>query len=144
MVSQWATEVRRFCRNVPVILVGNKTDLRNDQGLFQELARLGQIPVTSDHGRQVNSNQDRQTSSHHQEAQFQLTRLPRQYTLKPMWSVPPRHKTGSVGCSKLQPKPRSRGGETSSIPSSQSASYCNTVGRLVRSIFADFYLQNGL
>jgi Ras family protein A len=29
--TQWATEVAHFCRGVPIILVGNKSDLRGQQ-----------------------------------------------------------------------------------------------------------------
>jgi len=42
----WAAEVKHFCRGVPVILVGNKTDLRTDDKVVQELATLGQAPIT--------------------------------------------------------------------------------------------------
>jgi len=42
----WATEVRHFCRGVPIVLVGNKTDLRENQEVLEELAAMGQAPVT--------------------------------------------------------------------------------------------------
>jgi Ras family protein A len=29
--SQWAKEVAHFCRGVPIVLVGNKSDLRGEQ-----------------------------------------------------------------------------------------------------------------
>ncbi len=35
--SQWSSEVRHFCRGVPVILVANKTDLRDDPKVRQRL-----------------------------------------------------------------------------------------------------------
>ena len=54
MVTLWAAEVRHFCRGVPVILVGNKTDLRDDPELLQTLARLEQVPVTSEQVKQYN------------------------------------------------------------------------------------------
>ena len=46
--SQWAGEVKHFCRGVPIVLVGNKADLRQDPELLKELAKQGQFPVTMD------------------------------------------------------------------------------------------------
>ena len=40
---QWSKEVKHFCKGVPVILVGNKTDLRGDQALIKELAKSDQV-----------------------------------------------------------------------------------------------------
>ena len=39
----WAKEVKHFCRGVPVILVGNKIDLRNDQDTIQNLTTLQKV-----------------------------------------------------------------------------------------------------
>ena len=36
-------EVKHFCPNVPIILVGNKKDLRTDQSTIRELARNRQV-----------------------------------------------------------------------------------------------------
>ena len=36
-------EVKHFCPNVPIILVGNKKDLRTDQNTIRELARNRQV-----------------------------------------------------------------------------------------------------
>ena len=41
--AQWSKEVKHFCKGVPVILVGNKTDLRGDQKLIEELAKCDQV-----------------------------------------------------------------------------------------------------
>jgi Ras family protein B len=34
---KWAKEVKHFCKNVPMILVANKIDIRTDQELLKEL-----------------------------------------------------------------------------------------------------------
>lgn len=44
-------KVKHFCPNVPIILVGNKKDLRNDQGTIHELNKLKQEPVRFEEGR---------------------------------------------------------------------------------------------
>ena len=46
----WTPEVRKFCPNVPIILVGNKKDLRNDDNTKRELANMKREPVTSEEG----------------------------------------------------------------------------------------------
>lgn len=49
--EKWTPEVRHFCPNVPIILVGNKKDLRMDEGTKRELAKMKQEPVRQDDGR---------------------------------------------------------------------------------------------
>jgi len=49
--DKWTPEVRHFCPNVPIILVGNKKDLRNDQNTIRELMKMKQEPVRSEDGR---------------------------------------------------------------------------------------------
>ena len=34
---KWAKEVKHFCKNVPMILVANKIDIRTDQEILKEL-----------------------------------------------------------------------------------------------------------
>ncbi|CBY18598.1 unnamed protein product [Oikopleura dioica] len=49
--EKWVQEVKHFCPNVPIVLVGNKKDLRNDPSTIKELARMKQEPVKLDEGR---------------------------------------------------------------------------------------------
>merc|ERR1712241_94647 len=44
-------EVKHFCPNVPIILVGNKKDLRNDPNTIKELGKMKQEPVKPEEGR---------------------------------------------------------------------------------------------
>lgn len=48
--EKWTPEVRHFCPNVPIILVGNKKDLRSDAGTIRELQKMKQQPVTNEDG----------------------------------------------------------------------------------------------
>ncbi|RNA04686.1 ras-like GTP-binding Rho1 [Brachionus plicatilis] len=49
--EKWNPEVKHFCPNVPVVLTGNKRDLRNDEVTKKELMKLRQEPVRSEQGR---------------------------------------------------------------------------------------------
>jgi len=51
--EKWTPEVRHFCPNVPIILVGNKTDLRTDETTKRELSKMKQQPVTVEEGRSM-------------------------------------------------------------------------------------------
>ena len=48
--DKWTPEVRHFCANVPIILVGNKKDIRSDQTVLNELAKMKVQPVTFNEG----------------------------------------------------------------------------------------------
>ncbi|CAL4159704.1 unnamed protein product [Meganyctiphanes norvegica] len=47
----WAPEIKNFCPNVPIILVGNRKDLRNNPNTIKELEKINQEPVKPDEGR---------------------------------------------------------------------------------------------
>ncbi|KAK7479927.1 hypothetical protein BaRGS_00028835 [Batillaria attramentaria] len=49
--EKWTPEVKHFCPNVPIILVGNKKDLRNDANTIRELQKMKQDPVRAEDGR---------------------------------------------------------------------------------------------
>eukprot|EP00058_Branchiostoma_floridae_P019228 XP_002604718.1 hypothetical protein BRAFLDRAFT_80309 [Branchiostoma floridae] len=51
--EKWTPEVKHFCPNVPIILVGNKKDLRNDESTKRELAKMKQEPVKTEEGRHM-------------------------------------------------------------------------------------------
>ena len=53
IIEKWSPEVKHFCPNVPIILVGNKKDLRNDSSTLKELRRVNQIPVKSEDAQSV-------------------------------------------------------------------------------------------
>ncbi|KAL0195398.1 hypothetical protein M9458_008970, partial [Cirrhinus mrigala] len=44
--SLWHPEVRRFCPNTPIILVGTKLDLRDDKDTIEKLKEKTQTPIT--------------------------------------------------------------------------------------------------
>ena len=49
--EKWTPEVKHFCPNVPIILVGNKKDLRNDPNTIKELGNMKQKePVKPEEG----------------------------------------------------------------------------------------------
>ncbi|KAH8830879.1 P-loop containing nucleoside triphosphate hydrolase protein [Flagelloscypha sp. PMI_526] len=47
---KWIPELSDHIRNVPIILVGCKKDLRNDEKILKSLARIHQRPISSDEG----------------------------------------------------------------------------------------------
>uniref|UniRef100_A0A4W5LYP9 Ras homolog gene family, member Aa n=1 Tax=Hucho hucho TaxID=62062 RepID=A0A4W5LYP9_9TELE len=51
--EKWTPEVKHFCPNVPIILVGNKKDLRNDEHTRRELAKMKQEPVKPEEARDM-------------------------------------------------------------------------------------------
>ncbi|KAM4527844.1 rho-related GTP-binding protein RhoF [Odontesthes bonariensis] len=46
VLIKWFPEVRHFCPNIPVILIGCKTDLRKDKECARKLKALKQDPIT--------------------------------------------------------------------------------------------------
>ncbi|CAH8558471.1 unnamed protein product [Dicrocoelium dendriticum] len=53
ILEKWFSEVKHFCPNVPIILVGNKKDLRNDERALRELAKMHQEMVKPEEGRMM-------------------------------------------------------------------------------------------
>ncbi|XP_014612063.1 PREDICTED: ras-related C3 botulinum toxin substrate 1-like isoform X3 [Polistes canadensis] len=53
VASWWINEVKKYCPNAPIILVGTKSDLRSDVRLMLQLARYGQAPITTAQGHQL-------------------------------------------------------------------------------------------
>ncbi len=51
VVEMWVPEMSHFCPNIPIILVGNKKDLRDDQETKEKLLKFGQAAVTDGEGR---------------------------------------------------------------------------------------------
>jgi len=51
--EKWTPEVKHFCPNVPIILVGNKKDLRNDSITIDKLGQTKQEPVKPEEGRKM-------------------------------------------------------------------------------------------
>ncbi|XP_014969085.3 rho-related GTP-binding protein RhoD isoform X3 [Macaca mulatta] len=50
---EWYPEVNHFCKKVPIIVVGCKTDLRKDKSLVNKLRRNGLEPVTYHRGQEM-------------------------------------------------------------------------------------------
>ena len=48
VTEKWLPEISHFCPNTPVILVGNKSDLRNDSTAIQNLSNRKMKPVSSE------------------------------------------------------------------------------------------------
>ncbi|XP_063932748.1 ras-like GTP-binding protein rhoA [Zophobas morio] len=43
---RWSPEVKRFCPSVPILLIGTKSDLREDEEELEKLEKLKKKPVT--------------------------------------------------------------------------------------------------
>ena len=50
VLERWIPEVKQSCPYIPVILVGNKKDLRNDPKTIEELTKMKQEPVKLEEG----------------------------------------------------------------------------------------------
>lgn len=53
VIEKWIPEVRHFCPNTPIILVGNKLDKRNDADVIRELRELGKKPISYSEGQSL-------------------------------------------------------------------------------------------
>ena len=48
--DKWAPEIKQFCPDTPLVLIGTKTDLRTDEHTLSRLSRIGREPVTLQQG----------------------------------------------------------------------------------------------
>lgn len=53
VMTRWYPELQEICPDVPVIVIGTKTDLRNDEATINELRESGLSPITKDEGQQL-------------------------------------------------------------------------------------------
>lgn len=51
--TQWHPEVKHYCPDIPVILVGTNLDLRDDKETIEELKRIKLTPITYQQGLQL-------------------------------------------------------------------------------------------
>ncbi|KIL56087.1 hypothetical protein M378DRAFT_60906, partial [Amanita muscaria Koide BX008] len=51
--EKWISEVKHFCPNLPILLVGCRKDLRRDPRVIENLKKYGQRPVTPAEGMAV-------------------------------------------------------------------------------------------
>ena len=51
--AKWFPEVSHHCPSTPILVVGTKTDLRNDQDTISRLAEKKLAPLTADQGHQL-------------------------------------------------------------------------------------------
>merc|ERR550532_657925 len=51
--DRWTPELKHFCPKVPIVLVGNKLDLRNNPDTLESLAKLKQQPVPVSAGQEM-------------------------------------------------------------------------------------------
>uniref|UniRef100_A0AC35U7Z5 Ras-like GTP-binding protein Rho1 n=1 Tax=Rhabditophanes sp. KR3021 TaxID=114890 RepID=A0AC35U7Z5_9BILA len=48
--EKWTPEVQHFCQKIPIILVGNKKDIRQDAAAVEEMRKMRQEPVRYEQG----------------------------------------------------------------------------------------------
>lgn len=51
--AKWYPEVSHHCPNAPIILIGTKTDLRENEDALERLATKRQVPVSFEQGLQM-------------------------------------------------------------------------------------------
>jgi Ras-related C3 botulinum toxin substrate 1 len=55
VVTKWVPEIRQYCTDAPIILVGTKIDLRDDPGALRSLQSDGKSPITKSQAQKVAS-----------------------------------------------------------------------------------------
>ena len=84
--EKWAPEVKHFCHEVPIILVGTKRDLRNDPKVIDSLGQMKQKPISFIEG--CNAAEDIgaygycECSSRHNEGILQVFEMAIEATMK--------------------------------------------------------------
>eukprot|EP01115_Flamella_aegyptia_P003319 TRINITY_DN1556_c0_g3_i3.p1 TRINITY_DN1556_c0_g3~~TRINITY_DN1556_c0_g3_i3.p1 ORF type:complete len:200 (+),score=50.67 TRINITY_DN1556_c0_g3_i3:700-1299(+) len=51
--DRWFVEIKHHCPNVPLIVVGTKSDLRTDEGTLESLRKEGKSPITEEEAQQM-------------------------------------------------------------------------------------------
>lgn len=46
VIEKWFPEIQHYCPNIPIILVGNKVDQRDDPEVVQRLREIDKNPIT--------------------------------------------------------------------------------------------------
>ena len=54
--DRWFPELRHHCPNTPILVVGNKTDLRNDSQTIYQLQKEGKTAITFEEGEELAKN----------------------------------------------------------------------------------------
>ncbi|CAL8321666.1 unnamed protein product [Lota lota] len=71
VLVKWHPELKHFCKDIPVILIGCKTDLRKDKERIRKLKAVDQTPITYTQGeevrQQMNAELYLECSAKHQE-----------------------------------------------------------------------------
>ena len=44
--DRWYVEIKHHCPNVPMLIVGTKSDLRTDENTLEQLKKEGKVPIT--------------------------------------------------------------------------------------------------
>ncbi|KAH7726154.1 small GTPase [Aphelenchoides avenae] len=55
VTTKWVPEIRQYCADAPILLVGTKIDLRDDPGALRTLQSDGKSPITRSQGQKVGS-----------------------------------------------------------------------------------------
>ena len=50
VTTRWIPEINHYCPNIPIVLVGTKTDLREDSSIIERLRERGVTPVSQRDG----------------------------------------------------------------------------------------------
>lgn len=53
VIDRWLPELKYFCPGVPIVLVGNKSDLRSNPSVIDSLIKQATCPISETEGRKV-------------------------------------------------------------------------------------------